>query len=90
MMGFDFDMFDFWDDLQYGNEEYWDYGGLGVPTGSTRKRAAVAQQKNKRRKLELKETDGGNVRFVSIFSRTHPVRQRAVKLDSRTRVESWR
>ena len=74
MESFEFDMFDYWDDLQYGDDEYWDSSGIGAPAinaSQKRKRevAGTTKRANKRRKLSLEETGGDNVRFVSSAAR---------------------
>ncbi|KAK3715164.1 hypothetical protein LTR37_007374 [Vermiconidia calcicola] len=71
---YDIDMFEYWDDLHYGEDEYWDNGGRGVPTaeaGQKRKRneAKLGRHAQKRRKLNLKDTGGDNVRFVNVAAR---------------------
>lgn len=77
----DFDVFDYWDDLQYGDDSYWDYGGIRAQAGLKRKRIASSPITNndKRRKLSLLETGGDNVRFVNwtarkeMATRTRPI-----------------
>lgn len=71
---YDIDMFEYWDDLHYGEDEYWDNAGLGVPTaeaGKKRKRNETkpTHHAQKRRKLNLKDTGGDNVRFVNVAAR---------------------
>ena len=34
----DFDIFDYWDDLEYGDDSYWEYDGARPHTGPKRKR----------------------------------------------------
>ena len=82
-------MFDYWDDLQYGDDEYWDYSGINpsaVGTGQKRKRNASGTAKfaEKRRKLSLEETSGDNVRFVSIAVRNEMARRPPPLSDGRT------
>jgi hypothetical protein len=69
-------MFDYWEDLKYGNDAYWENGGLGVPTGEKRKRTMQKPTKQvlKRRKVTLKDTESDNVRFVPMVARTKFVR----------------
>lgn len=67
-------MFEYWDDLHYGEDEYWDSGGRGVPTaeaGQKRKRDKTKPKHHaqKRRKLNLRDTGGDNVRFVNVAAR---------------------
>ena len=83
---YDFDMFDFWDDLQYGDDEYWDNVGADpatVKTGQKRKRDvhAINKPMEKRRKIRLEDTGGDNVRFVSIAVRNRMMKKEPPLLD---------
>lgn len=69
-----FDLYDYWEDLMYGEDEYWDTEGGGVSiSGEKRKRGlasrVLSKGMGKRRKLSLKDTDGGNVRFIPLAAR---------------------
>ena len=88
MESFEFDFYDYWDELQYGEDEYWDQGGTGAlasEAGQKRKRGMVNTGKNdfKRRKLSLKDTDGGNVRFVDSAVRIQNFMKQAPMLGRR-------
>lgn len=63
----DFDVFNYWDDLEYGDDAYWDQQRLGAATEGTNKRKAgsAVVLPEKRRKMSLVETGGGSVRFVT-------------------------
>lgn len=50
LQGFDFDLFSYYDDVEYGDDTYWDYFALGAVTGEKRKRNTPAQAQSKRRK----------------------------------------
>lgn len=68
----DFDVFGYWDDLEYGDDSYWEYEPNQFQSGSKRKRAALnaSKPKNKRVKMSLSETQGDNVIFVDRGTRT--------------------
>ncbi len=92
----DFDLFDFWADLQYGDDEYWDNEPSGMPTaGQKTKRTAGTPLKPvaKRRLLSLGDTDGGLVRFVPTLSRIRFASQRRAEstaLSSFALLPDWR
>lgn len=90
---YDYDFFDYWDDVEYGIDPYWDSTGL-VPTGEKRKRGGAAKRTpGKRRKLSLEETGGDTAIFVSmddrrkLWSRRAPVRK---NLKSFALLPDWR
>lgn len=83
---YDFDIYDYWDDLQYGDDEYWDYVGTGaVPQNTRQKRkremTTAVQRPVKRRMLSLEETGGDNVRFVSIAARNEMAKSEPPRLE---------
>ena len=66
---YDLDLFGYWDDLEYGDDTYWDSLG-SFATGKKRKRPeGVHKVSPKRKRLSLREMSGGPVAFVSMADR---------------------
>lgn len=67
----DYDLFDYWDDLEYGDDGYWDAGGAaaGQKRRRTKRSGAVKELLQKRRKLSLRDTSGDTSIFVSMQER---------------------
>lgn len=77
MLMFDFDLFDYWDDLEYGYDHYWDYDGVRT-TGEKRRRTEETKDTNgKRRKIDLKEMSGLTNIFIRMAERKKVWSQRA-------------
>lgn len=66
---YEYDLFEYWDDLEYGLDPYWDSAGSPV-TGEKRKRDDGANATpGKRRKISLRDTNGGTAMFVAMGER---------------------
>ena len=88
MESYDFDLFDYWDDLLYCDDEYWDHGGIETGTlkiGQKRKRNVKnsRMENGKRQKLSLMDTEGGGVRFISLAVRNRMAETQPPVLDRR-------
>lgn len=65
----EYDVYDYWEDLKYDDDSYWEYAGA---VGHKRKRKVEQSGESggkKRRKLTLEETGGDNVHFVGMSVR---------------------
>lgn len=90
---YDFDLYEYWDDLEYGPDSYWDSAGKTVP-GAKRKRGDMpAKIPRKRTKLSLKQMSGDTSLFMSmadrkrLWGRRAPVRK---TLKSFALLPDWR
>lgn len=90
---YDFDLYEYWDDLEYGPDSYWDSAGKAV-LGAKRKRGeTVAKTPRKRVRLSLEEMSGVTSLFISmadrkrLWSRKAPVRK---TLKSFALLPDWR
>lgn len=70
MDDYDYDDLCYWDDVEYGNDEYWD-GNIDAQGGQSRKQNRTKSEvhTHKRRKISVKDTEGDNVRFKSMSGR---------------------
>ena len=74
---YDFDLYDYWVDVDYGEDVFWDHD-VGSHAGKRRHlRSDVQSSRKKRPKLDLRETGGGNVHFVSVKERMERSRSNA-------------
>lgn len=80
----DFDVFDYWDDLQYGDDSYWEYAGpRPPPTTLKRKRVTNGTTIKNDKRLRLIDTAGDNVRFVNRVMRNEMMHRRPAVVEKR-------